>query len=135
MVRRSTCHDHDLFDSTNLFICHSKLVDHDFSFFYSRRKCISNGFWLLIHFFQHKMFITAFFCGVDIPVNMCGFLLERFLIHGKKLHRIFRHPNDFFIFNKEYISCVFQYCRYIRSNDISTFRVSDDQRTVFSYRV
>ena len=79
------------------------------------------------------MLISAFFCCIGIPLNMLRSFLDFFFIYIEKLHRIFFHTYNLFIFYKIYISCIFQHCRNIGCDHTSVFCLSHDQRTVFSH--
>ena len=71
------------------------------------RRCICNYLQLLIHFFQHEMLVSAFFCCMNVPVNFYRFLFNRFFINIEEFNVIFSQFYDLFIFNKIYVSCIF----------------------------
>ena len=86
-----------------------------------------------MNFLFHEILISTFGSSFHIPFNMCNFPLYFFSFCIHNLNWIFFHFNYFVIFNQIYISCIFKYCRYIRSYIIFSFSQPDYKRTFLSY--
>ncbi len=53
------------------------------------------------------MLIAAFFCCMNIPLDMFAFFFDRFPVYIKEFYFFLGEAGNFFIFNKIYISGIF----------------------------
>ena len=135
MVCGTAGNDKDFADRADFLISHAEFFDHNITVLNTRGQGIFYGFWLLMHFFQHEMLITAFFCRIHIPVNMDGCLFEFFLIDIVEVKAVAGQFHDLLIFQVIDISCIFQDSRDIRCDQIALRARSDNQRAVFADRI
>ena len=134
MISRTTGHHLDPADLPDILIGKTQFFDHDPAILDPGMDGICHSFGLLIDLLQHEMLKTAFFRGFCIPLHRLELFFQYFLIHIVESNGIFCKLCDLHIGNIADILCIFQNCRYIRSNEISVFRPTNDQRTVFSSR-
>ena len=101
-------------------------------FIHSAVQCFNQHFRLLMNFLFHEKFISTFGSRFHIPFYMCNFpfYFVSFCIHN--FNWIFFYFNYFIIFNQIYISCIFQYGRYIWGYIVFPFPKSYYKRTFLS---
>ena len=108
------------------------LIQYHTAIFQMRMNRIEKSFRLFHDFLEHKMLITVFFCRMDIPVNLFGFLFDRHFICIENLYTVpFDHGN-FIIFQTIDISRLVEDSRYIRGYIVFFFTQTDNQRTFLS---
>ena len=129
-----TAGDHvDLADAADLVVRHSQLLNDHISILNAGIKSVADSLGLFIHLLEHKELIAAFFRSVNIPFNCGGRFLQLLLINIVEGNVILCHADNLFIFNKIYISGVFQHCRNIGGDQIAHAASSHDERTVFPH--
>ena len=131
-----TTGDHiDLSYTADLIVGHAQLFNDHISVLNAGIQCITYCLGLFIHFFEHKKLITAFFSRIYIPLNSGWLFLQLLFIDIKEGNVILCHADNLFILYKVHISCVFQHCRYVRSDQVAHTASAHDQGTVFSHSV
>ena len=98
----------------------------------TRSHCVCKNFWLLVDFFKHKMLISAFFRGRNIPVNMERLLYYAVSVFIKKINVVFVKHSNFFLVKEVDIAGVLKNSRNIACNKVFTFAKTYNERAFLS---
>ena len=95
---------------------------------------LSNSLRLLVNLLEHKMLIAFLLCSVGIPCHMKHIALDFVSVFVIYFNRIFVKNHCLSVFDKINLSYIFEKCRNIRCNKITSLAYSRNQRGVFSDR-
>ena len=133
MVCCTTCNDEDFIESCYIVSSPIQLIkDCCFTIFRDMRtECIAYSFRLVMNFFQHEVFITAFFCGFCIPVNVEYFFINWITFTVKYGYIIASNDSHFTIAQDVCITCVVNDCWNIGCYKVFAFAKTDNQWIFF----
>ena len=131
MIGRSTCHNINLADIADIFICETYFFQIDPAIFQNRIQSICYCLGLFMDLFDHKMFKAGFFCCFCIPVYHFHLFLDLFSIKIIECDLSFTDTCHFQIANIINISCILQNGRYIRSYIAVSFCNTQNHGAVF----
>ena len=133
MVCSTACNDENFIESCHIFSSPIQLIkDSCLTVFRNMcTKCITNSLRLIMNFFQHKVFITAFFCCFRIPVNVKYFFINWITFTVKYRYSIASNDSHFTIAQDVCITCVVNNSWNIGSNEVFPFAEADNQRVFF----
>ena len=133
MISSTASDDIYFVESFNILFCPFKFIEYNSSviFIEAWRNCISYSFWLFINFFEHEMFIAAFFCCFSIPIYFEYFFSNRIAFSISYPNAIFFNYCDFAIIHDVCATSISDDCWNIRSNEVFTITKTDNEWIIF----
>ena len=133
MISSATGNNKNLIDTCHFFFCPAKFSKFNSVriFRYAPSHCITDRFWLFVNFFKHKMFKTAFFSSLCIPIYFKNLFTDWCSIYILYPDTFFSDSSNFTITHNKRTACLSNNSRYIGSNKIFAFTKSNNQRIIF----
>ena len=133
MVCCTTCNDEDFIESCYIVSSPVQFLKvYSFTIFGDVcTKCIANCFRLVMNFFQHEVFITAFFSSLCIPTYVEYFFINWITFTVKYGYSIASNDSHFTIAQDVSITCVINDCWNIGCYKVFTFTKTDNQWIFF----